>query len=170
MPKRWSKLQSRLYSLMDPAIHFQLHCALYEMNSNDGHHANKLPRCFITVGKEIVFDYPRDFDTTRKYGRNSYPWDTEICEISNMIEAYIQRPEADLMQPFEGDVWGLTDLLRVCDRRVGKRRLRQLQDSTTSQPLLHIIGRRLEGCVQTPVSLQRPVRHKIEPHTSSAGN
>jgi len=143
MPKRWSKLQSRLYSLMDPAIDVQLHCALYEMNSNNGHHGSKLPRYFITVGKEIVFDYPKDFDTTRKYGRNSYPWDTEISDISDLLEAYIQRPEAALMQPFEGDVWGLTELLRVCDRRVGKRRLRDLRDSTANETLLRIIDRRL---------------------------
>lgn len=144
MAKRWSKLQSRLYNLMDPSIDFQLHCALYEMNSNDGHHANKLPRYFITVGKEIVFDYPKDFDTTRQYGRNSYPWDGEVSDISNLIEAYIQRPESALMQPLSGDVWGLTALLRVCDRRIGKRRLQELEAATTDEQLLRIIRRRLD--------------------------
>lgn len=146
MAKRWSKLQSRLYNLMEPALDFQLHCALYEMNSNDGHHANKLPRYFITVGKEIVFDYPKNFDTTRQYGRNSYPWDTEISDISDMIEAYIQRPEAALMQPFDGDIWGLTELLRVCDRRVGKRRLQELRDKAANETLVSIIDRRLHAC------------------------
>ena len=38
MGKRWSKLQSRLYNLMDEKAEFQIHCALYEMNSNDGYH------------------------------------------------------------------------------------------------------------------------------------
>jgi len=145
MPKRWSKLQSRLYGLMDPAVDFQLHCALYEMNSNNGYHGSKLPRCFITVGKEIVFDYPKQFDTTRLYGRNSYPWDGEISDISDLIEAYIQRPEAALMQPLEGDAWGLTDLLRVCDRRVGKRRLRKLRETAAHEALRRIIDRRLKA-------------------------
>ena len=67
MAKRWSKLQSRLYRLIDPALNFQIHCAVYEMNSNGGWHGNKLPRYFITIGKEIVFDYPKDFDTTWEY-------------------------------------------------------------------------------------------------------
>ena len=31
MGKRWSKLQSRLYNLMDEKAEFQIHCALYEM-------------------------------------------------------------------------------------------------------------------------------------------
>lgn len=51
MGKRWSKLQSRLYNLMDEKAEFQIHCALYEMNSNDGYHGNKLPRYFITMAR-----------------------------------------------------------------------------------------------------------------------
>lgn len=47
MPKRWSKLQSRLYNLIDPNLNFQIHMAVYEMNSNDGWHGNKLPRYVI---------------------------------------------------------------------------------------------------------------------------
>lgn len=59
MGKRWSKLQSRLYNLMDEKAEIQIHCALYEMNSNDGYHGNKLSRYFITIGKDVVFDYPK---------------------------------------------------------------------------------------------------------------
>ena len=145
MPKRWSKLQSRLYNLIDPAVGFQIHCALYEMNSNNGYHSSKLPRCFITIGKEIVFDYPKDFDTTLKYGRNSYPWDADMSGISDLIEEYIQRPEEDIMLPFARDIWGLTDILRVCDRRIGKRRLRELKFSSTDERLIKIIDKRLDG-------------------------
>ena len=120
MPKRWSKLQSRLYNLMEPSIDFQIHCALYEMNSNDGYHAMKLPRYFITVGKAIVFDYPKECDKTWKYGVNSYPWDTDMSAISDLIEEYVQRSESEIMNEFKNDRWGITDIFRVCDRRVGK--------------------------------------------------
>lgn len=140
MSKRWSKLQSRLYNLIDPKLNFQIHCALYEMNSNDGWHGNKLPRYFITIDKEIIFDYPKDFDTTDRYGYNSYPWDTDISDISNLIEKYIQCPESELFNNFEGDKWGLTDILRVCDRRIGKRRLMILKNNTL---LIKIIDKRL---------------------------
>ena len=144
MSKRWSKLQSRLYNLMDLEIDFQIHCALYEMNSNDGYHGCKLPRYFITIGKEIVFDYPKNFDTTEKYGFNSYPWDTDISAISNMIEEYIQCPESELLNDFENDKWGITDILRACDRRIGKRRLNKIKDGITNEALLKIVKRRLE--------------------------
>ena len=145
MAKRWSKLQSRLYRLIDPALNFQIHCAVYEMNSNDGWHGNKLPRYFITIGKEIVFDYPKDFDTTWEYGYNAYPWKTDMDRLSELIADYIQCSEADLMKAAEGDRWGLTDILRVCDRRIGKRRLQKLKDSTTNETLLKIIDKRLHG-------------------------
>ena len=143
MPKRWSKLQSRLYHLIDPALNFQIHCALYEMNSNDGYHGSKLPRYFITVDKKIVFDYPKDFDTTKKYGFNTYPWDTDISDISNVIEEYIQCPETEMFNHFENDKWGITDIFRVCDRRIGKQRLHELKDTITNEILLEIIKRRI---------------------------
>ena len=143
MPKRWSKLQSRLYNLIDDSLDFKVHCAVYEMNSNDGYHGSKLPRYFITIDKEIVFDYPKDFDTSEKYGFNSYPWDTDISAISDIIEEYIQCPDTELMSEFEKDKWGITDILRVCDRRIGIRRLKDLREKITNEVLLDAIERRL---------------------------
>lgn len=143
MSKRWSKLQSRLYNIIDPDINMQIHCSLYEMNSNDGWHGNKLPRYFITIAKDIIFDYPKDFDTTKKYGFNSYPWDTDISGISNVIEEYIQSSKDKIANEFSNDKWGITDILRVCDRRIGKRRLRQIRDNTDNEVLLNIINKRL---------------------------
>lgn len=145
MAKRWSKLQRRLYNLIDPSVKFQIHCVLYEMNSNDGYHGSKLPRYFITVDKEIVFDYPKQFDTTKNYGFNSYPWDTDISGISNVIEEYIQCLEDKLLDEFANDHWGITSILRVCDRRIGKRRLEELKKTTADTEVLKIIKRRLKG-------------------------
>ena len=143
MSKRWSKLQSRQYNLMDPKAEFQIHLALYEMNSKDGWHGNKLPRYFITIGKEIIFDYPKDFDTTRIYGSNSYPWQTDMDSISDLIEFYIELPEDKLMNTIEGDIWGLTDIQRACDRRIGKRRLEKIRKETEDERILRIIAKRL---------------------------
>lgn len=141
--RRWSKLQKKLYNLMDESVDFQIHCAVYEMNSTDGWHGNKLPRYFVTIGKEIVFDWPKNFDTTKRYGRNSYPWDCDMSDISNVIEEYIQRPKDKLMEPFEKDEWGITDILRVCDRRIGKRRLKEIKENTDNEVLEKIIQMRL---------------------------
>lgn len=47
------------------------------------------------------------------------------------------------MSPVDGDTWGLVDILRVCDRRVGRRRLEKILDSTDDDVLRMIIERRL---------------------------
>ncbi len=145
MARRWSKLQTRLYNIMDNSIDFQIHCALYEMNSNDGYHGAKLPRYFITVGKEIVFDYPKDFDKTQTvYGHKHYPYITDMSHISEVIEDYLQCSKDKLLQPFEKDEWGITNVLRICDRRIGKRSLLKLRETTEDETLLKIIDLRLK--------------------------
>lgn len=144
MAKRWSKLQSRVYSIVDPTLYFQIHCSLYEMNSNNGYHSNKLPRYWITIGKDIIFDYPKQFDTTLKYGVNSYPWDTDISNISNSIEEYLQTPRNELLKTFENDKCGITEILKVCDRRIGKRQLQKIQNSTDNKILYDIVKLRIK--------------------------
>lgn len=47
------------------------------------------------------------------------------------------------MNEFENDKWGITEIIRVCDRRIGKRRLHELEKTITNEMLLGIIKRRL---------------------------
>ena len=138
MGKRWSKLQARLYNLMEPAVNFQIHCALYEMKSL-GHYGSRLSRYFITVDKEIVFDYPKDMELDKKY---IYLWNSDVDKISNLIEEYIQRPKEELFEDFPNDKWGIVDILRACDRRVGKKRLQILAERTRNENVRFIIEKR----------------------------
>ncbi len=58
-----------------------------------------------------------------------YPYSSETSEISNMLREYIDTPSSELMtKKFEGDHWGLTDILRAADRRIGRRRLAELAE------------------------------------------
>ena len=61
--------------------------------------------------------------------------------ISQLIEDYIQCPTSELMNSFENDRWGLTDIFRVCDRRIGKRKLCELRNTITNETLLRIIDK-----------------------------
>ena len=46
-----------------------------------------------------------------------------------MLREYIDTPSSELMtKKFEGDHWGLTDILRAADRRIGRRRLAELAE------------------------------------------
>ena len=61
-----------------------------------------------------------------------------------IIEAYIECPENELMKSFTDDKWGITDILRACDRRIGKRRLIQMHDETENAVVREIIEKRLD--------------------------
>lgn len=128
--KRWSKLQKELYLIVDPTIGFQIHCAAYPMRSRYGN--TDLPRYWITLDKEIIFDYPKQFvlpdGTVKNYDpdgiHQNYPYCTDVSDISSLIREYIDTPISEIMtRHFENDYWGLANILRAADRRIGQRRL-----------------------------------------------
>lgn len=128
MAKRWSKLQKEIYNLIDENINLQLHGSVYRMDSQRG--SIDMPRYWITLGKEIIFDYPKQFindkllDSEGMTVKNMYPYITDISSISDILRAYIDTPVDDLLTYiFEQDLWGLTDILKASDRRIGKKKL-----------------------------------------------
>ena len=134
--KRWSKLQKELYRIIDRKIDFQIHCAAYRMRSQRG--STALPRYWITLGGTIIFDYPKQFvdkqgDIRTFSGnpadRNSdYPYKNDTTNISRLIREYIDTPVTEIMsKQFENDVWGLANILRAADSRIGTRRLDTLR-------------------------------------------
>lgn len=125
----WSKLQREIYKLITPDINIQIHCVAYPMNSRYG--STDLPRYWITLGKEIIWDYPADFITKEGCVKNYtdkinklYPYFTDVSEISGLIMEYIDTPKDILFDKhFENDKWGLVNILKAADRRIGNRRL-----------------------------------------------
>ena len=57
--KRWSSLQREIYKLIDENINFQIHLSRYRMDSTYG--STDLPRYWITLDGETIFDYPKQF-------------------------------------------------------------------------------------------------------------
>ena len=146
--RRWSKLQKEIYNLITSGINFQIHCAAYPMRSQYG--STDLPRYWITLDKEIIFDYPKDFvkaDGTivNHVGEKfNYPYTTEVSDISNLLREYIETSKEELFDKhFESDKWGLTNILKATDRRIGARRLNELKRKTESVSTNKIIERRL---------------------------
>ena len=93
---RWSKLQRALYEVIDKNLNFQIHCVKYRMDSRYGQ--TDLPRYFITLNKEIIWDYPKDFVVEKGGTRNqtgfikSYPYNTDIGDLSELIRDYLETP------------------------------------------------------------------------------
>ena len=124
--KRWSKLQRDLYNLIAPELDFKIHCVVYSMNSRRG--STDLPRYWITLNQEIIWDYPKQFinKPTRDGIVIAYPYNTDISAISDLIRDYIETPNHEiLIKHFETDYWGLVNIFRAADRRIGQRRLQQ---------------------------------------------
>ena len=150
--KRWSKLQKRLYELVDEGIDFQIHCAVYRMQSRRG--STDLPRYFITLAGEIIFDYPKDFvlksGSVKSLAQGAltkiYPYGNDISDIGELIREYIDTPKEELFKKhFDADEWGLANILKAADKRIGKRRLQILAKNKKNQAMQKVIAARLEA-------------------------
>lgn len=149
--KKWSKLQKELYLIIDPEIGFQIHCVAYPMRSRYGN--TDLPRYWITLGKEIIFDYPKQFISHDGGIRNykphgitkNYPYNNDISDISDLIREYIDTPVSEIFtKHFENDYWGLANILRAADRRIGQRRLDILRRRIKNQAAQKILEVRIK--------------------------
>lgn len=143
--RRWSKLQKRLYGLLVPGLRLQVHCRRYRMASQRGQ--TDLPRYWISLGKDIIWDYPKQFvnrPTKIETAPTDYPHNTDIPEISALIHDYIDTPRAQLMsRHFIDDHWGLINILRAADRRIGERQLTLLRRKTHNKAALKVIEARM---------------------------
>ena len=154
--KRWSKLQKRLYELVDESIDFKLHCTVYRMQSRRG--STDLPRYFITLAGEIIFDYPKDF-VLKSGGVKSlaqgaltkiYPYGNDISDIGELIREYIDTPKEELFaKHFGADEWGLANILKAADKRIGKRRLQILAKNKKNQAMQKVVQARLNSATDS---------------------
>ena len=139
---------------MDESIDFKLHCTVYRMQSRCG--STDLPRYFITLAGEIIFDYPKDF-VLKSGGVKSlaggalakiYPYGNDISDIGELIREYIDTPKEELFKKhFDADEWGLANILKAADKRIGKRRLQILAKNKKNQAMQKVIAARL-GALQ----------------------
>ena len=145
MSKPWSKLQKEYYLLIADGLKIKLHCRAYRMDSQRG--GTKLPRYWITLNKKTIWDYPKQFIGEEHPSRaNSqwYPYSTDVSDISNLIREYIDTPKYELLtRNFKDDHWGLTDILKASDKRIGKRRLPDLKVIITNKAALKVVEARM---------------------------
>jgi hypothetical protein len=105
-----------------------------------------LGRYWITLGDQTIWDYPKDFVGTFHSLRANlkfYPYDTDVSMTSDVIREYIDTPKEELLtKNFETDLWGLVDILRAADKRVGSRRLSALEETTQNQTARKVVEAR----------------------------
>jgi hypothetical protein len=148
--KRWSKLQARIYSMVASEIPFQIHYIAYPMRSQRG--STLIPRCYITIGKEIIWDFPRDFPSACV---DSYFACGECVPIATILRQWTDTSDGDLLgfAP-SADRWGLAEILLAVDRRMGQKRLRLLCKRTKNEKVKAIIAMRLNSEPDEPTQAQ----------------
>lgn len=135
----WSKLQKELYKLIDDRLNLQIHCVAYRMKSQRG--STDLPRYFITLGKNVIFDYPKQFANRQEL--QSYPYINDTSDISALIREYINTPSEELLsKTFPDDKWQITEIFKAADKRIGQRRLNELLLNTDNEAAKEIINLR----------------------------
>ena len=149
---RFSKLKKRIESLFSPEINLKVRCTCYGYIGRGGY--RELPRLWIILNKEIIFDFLKDFKDLRipdpnawsqEYREIGYPViHLDIMFINDLIQQYIETP-ADILfdHVFADDHYGLTDILKAADRRIGKNRLLLLKNKTQSEAAKKVIEVRL---------------------------
>ena len=120
MSKVWSKLQRDIYNLIDENLDLQIQCRAYRM-SNSRSTNPQIPRYWITLNKEIIFDVPGNIDYIDKFKLYEH-----IPNISQLIRDYINSPIEGLIEKKFEDKFGITDILKAADRRIGKRKFDKL--------------------------------------------
>lgn len=112
-----------------------------------------LPRYWITLGDQTIWDYPGQFVDPRGGVRRAdgtfirgYPHSTDISEISDLIREYIDTPVEELLtHHFERDHWGLANILRAADRRIGRRQWPALRRKTDNKAAIQVLNARVMG-------------------------
>jgi hypothetical protein len=135
--KRWSKLKKEITKLFDERLSLDLHCAKYRMQSQHG--STDIPRYWLTLNKEIVWDYPKDFKAILP---PEFPYLNDMSEISELIREYIDTPETELITKSFNDPWKLTEILKAADRRIGRRRFDELKKKISNENALRIVSLR----------------------------
>jgi len=137
----WSKLQKALYNIVDPDMKFQMQCSVFWSRSYwcsmKKRGREMIPRYWITISKQVVWDFPGMFmnhpavanvhyadkaDGSPFTVHDTYFWSDNYTWIADTLREYINTPKALLLTKFENDKYGLVDVLRSVDRRIGKNK------------------------------------------------
>ena len=142
---RWSKLKKEVDDLMDPKLKFQIYCNAYNIGE-----CTRLPRFWVTLEKQIIWDWPTNFMSDDGYW---YFYDV-ARRTTKLLRSYIDTPVAELLSREYDDRFKLVPVLLVCDRRIGKRRLNKMLEEERFSRFADIICMRLN---KEPATFTNPI-------------
>jgi hypothetical protein len=133
MSKPFTKLEKIIEQLFYPNLKLKIKCFSYTAGKN------AIPRFYLQLDKEIIWDFPKDFEIKEI---PFYSW-ADDNHISELIREYIDTPLDELLNKefklekvsfinhgnYDGNAkeynidYKLTELFKAADRRLGKEKL-----------------------------------------------
>ena len=167
--RRFSKLKKQIDGLFDPVLKMEFCCSAYPMRPKNGYANRSLPRFYVKLDKEIIWDFPKDFDV-----ENWKVFSWIRYDISALVREYIDTPVDELLeknfsseqnrpvnvmlrdaegkfsrQTFEKQdtvvIISLTDLFKAADRRISKKKIMEWSPKAENNTAYKIICIRLYG-------------------------
>ena len=144
----WSKLERRLRDLPDPTLDLRFRFTSYrrEVIETPEFCAETACKLWITQGRRTIWAVPRDRSARRpddaidSVGRRSAGWLVEIAA------EYIDLPrERRFEWSREWEGWGLIDILKACDRTIGRRRWPMLRERLREPVAVALLDMREHG-------------------------
>ena len=137
--KPFSKLKKKIENLFDDKLGMEFCCISYPIRGQWGH-SNSVPRFYVKLGKEIIWDFPKDFPMKKI----DFGYWSRTNGITALVREYIDTPVNELLtKKFTGDKqtfseymgkndrvydvdYKLTELFLAADRRLGMDNLLEL--------------------------------------------
>ena len=128
---RWSRLKSLLAEVRAPELDLVIHCSSYRRES-----ASPIGRYWIELCGESILDIPTHFRDLMQSRRSN----SDAPIVTGILRWWLELPRDELLcAAHPEDRWGLVDVLRVSDRRVGKRSLSTIDHSQLSVPAKRVL-------------------------------
>jgi len=136
--QRWNKVRQRLSSII--AMGLDVSFISSPVHKKTTYSEIKLRFFQVRLNGEIIWRFPKDSEQINDYFvyGGYYPENYEY-PISSIIK-YLDLSH-DLLLHYEDNV-GLADILKVCDKRIGYNRLKNLEFSTAAKKIFDV---RFEG-------------------------
>jgi hypothetical protein len=160
----WSKLEKRLRALPDPALDLRFRFTVYRQEKvATPHPADPACKFWITLGKTTLWAVPSDRHSGdhAQVDYNSRRGPAWLLEIA---WDYLALPRDELLgwAP-EWNGWGLVDLLKACDRRIGTRRFDALRAVIAEPAALHLLDLRAGLSARPPAATGRRTSEMDDP-------
>ena len=146
MAKRWSKLKKPIEDLFVQALPLQIHCTeIRPTPRNEGSLAEVLGVFTIRLGKEIIWKFPRQFVNEETiYPDGGNPYSFGVRDLNHLLRDYLDTPkDALLNQEFPRDYFGLTNILKAADRRIGFERVQHHFKECEQDSVIRVLSVRL---------------------------